>query len=77
MADLLAKSYDSLLWQATAARCYSCGSCNLVCPTCYCFEMVEQNDLPPSSGGSSSRKVTSLPANDVAPVGTGARRGTS
>lgn len=47
---LLTRSYDSLLWQATAQRCYSCGSCNLVCPTCYCFDINEENDLPLTSG---------------------------
>ncbi len=46
----LAGSYDSLVWDATAQRCYSCGSCNLVCPTCYCFDIQDQNDLPPQSG---------------------------
>jgi len=48
--ELLARSYDSLLWQAVGQRCYSCGSCNLVCPTCYCFDMIEHNDLGLASG---------------------------
>ncbi|MFO0974235.1 MAG: 4Fe-4S dicluster domain-containing protein [Phycisphaerae bacterium] len=39
---LVERSYDSLLWEATAARCYSCGSCNLVCPTCYCFNLRDE-----------------------------------
>jgi NAD-dependent dihydropyrimidine dehydrogenase PreA subunit len=42
---LLARSYDSLVWDATARRCYSCGSCNLVCPTCYCFDVQDVPDL--------------------------------
>lgn len=42
---LLDRSYDSLLWEATARRCYSCGSCNAVCPTCYCFNMVDETPL--------------------------------
>lgn len=42
---LLARSYDSLLWEATARRCYSCGSCNLSCPTCYCFDVADELDL--------------------------------
>ncbi|MCB9853572.1 MAG: 4Fe-4S dicluster domain-containing protein [Phycisphaerales bacterium] len=47
---ILGRSYDSLLWKATSNRCYSCGSCNLVCPTCYCFDIQDENDLPVESG---------------------------
>lgn len=42
---LLDRSYDSLLWEATARRCYSCGSCNLSCPTCYCFNIFDEMDM--------------------------------
>ncbi len=47
---LLDRSYDSLLWEATARRCYSCGSCNLSCPTCYCFNMFDEVDLTLTAG---------------------------
>ena len=47
---LLARSYDSLLWEATARRCYSCGSCNLSCPTCYCFSVTDELDISLRSG---------------------------
>ncbi|MCO6435888.1 MAG: 4Fe-4S dicluster domain-containing protein [Phycisphaerae bacterium] len=47
---LLDRSYDSLLWEATARRCYSCGSCNLSCPTCFCFNTFDKLDLTLSSG---------------------------
>lgn len=47
---LLDRSYDSLLWEATARRCYSCGSCNLVCPTCYCFDVCDRLDLNLDTG---------------------------
>lgn len=47
---LLDRSYDSLLWEATARRCYSCGSCNLVCPTCYCFDVCDRLELNPARG---------------------------
>lgn len=46
----LDRAYDSLLWEATAQRCYSCGSCNLVCPTCYCFDIQDEPDLGAASG---------------------------
>lgn len=41
-ADLpavLEKAYDHPVWEEKAAKCFSCGSCNLVCPTCYCFNV--------------------------------------
>lgn len=47
---LLDRSYDSLLWEATARRCYSCGSCNLSCPTCYCFNIFDEMDMTLSGG---------------------------
>lgn len=50
LPQLLERSYDSLLWEATARRCYSCGSCNLSCPTCYCFNIYDELDLSLTSG---------------------------
>jgi len=47
---LLDRSYDSLLWEATARRCYSCGSCNLSCPTCYCFNVFDELNMDLASG---------------------------
>jgi sulfhydrogenase subunit beta (sulfur reductase) len=41
---LLSKSWDSLLWKDKARDCLSCGSCVMVCPTCYCFDVQEEAD---------------------------------
>lgn len=30
------------LWNHLAADCFSCGSCNTVCPTCYCFNIEDK-----------------------------------
>lgn len=38
---LLETSYDHPVWEEKAKRCHSCGSCNLVCPTCYCFNVQD------------------------------------
>ncbi len=32
-------------WKKTAKDCYSCGSCNLVCPTCFCFNVKDEIEL--------------------------------
>jgi Fe-S-cluster-containing hydrogenase component 2 len=49
-AALAERSYRSPVWESEAQRCYSCGSCNLVCPTCYCFDIQDENDLPVDTG---------------------------
>jgi len=37
LPGLLEKAYEHPVWEEKAAKCFSCGSCNQVCPTCYCF----------------------------------------
>jgi sulfhydrogenase subunit beta (sulfur reductase) len=29
------------LWEELAEDCFSCGTCNTVCPTCYCFDVQD------------------------------------
>jgi sulfhydrogenase subunit beta (sulfur reductase) len=41
LPEVLDASYDSLVWEAIARRCFSCGSCNTVCPTCYCWDIFD------------------------------------
>jgi ferredoxin len=38
---VLERSYEHPVWEEKARLCYSCGSCNLVCPTCYCFDVQD------------------------------------
>lgn len=33
------------IWDKEGTRCLSCGSCIMVCPTCYCFDVVDSLDL--------------------------------
>ena len=42
----LADGYDSPLWQSSL-RCLGCGACAYTCPTCHCFDIVDE----PSAGG--------------------------
>ncbi|MBI5682883.1 MAG: 4Fe-4S dicluster domain-containing protein [Deltaproteobacteria bacterium] len=39
---LYAGSYNSPIWERIGNICYGCGSCNLVCPTCYCFDVRDE-----------------------------------
>ncbi len=48
--ELLDKSYDHPVWAEKAQLCYSCGSCNLVCPTCYCFDVKDEWNWDMESG---------------------------
>ena len=48
--DLLEDAYDNPIWEERAKLCFSCGSCNLVCPTCYCFDVRDEVNWDLSSG---------------------------
>ena len=50
LPELLDQSYDSLLWDAVAQRCFSCGTCTNVCPTCYCFDVQDKLNMDVASG---------------------------
>jgi formate hydrogenlyase subunit 6/NADH:ubiquinone oxidoreductase subunit I len=47
---LLESRKNSEIWEQKAEKCYSCGSCNLICPTCYCFDVRESLDLNLNEG---------------------------
>ena len=42
LPKLLEKAYNHPVWEEKARLCYSCGSCNQVCPTCYCFDVQDE-----------------------------------
>ncbi|MFC2013838.1 4Fe-4S dicluster domain-containing protein [Chloroflexota bacterium] len=50
-AVLLEDAYEHPIWKERARLCFSCGSCNLVCPTCYCFDVRDDVNWDLSSGG--------------------------
>ena len=41
---------NEAMWDSLAMDCFSCGSCNTVCPTCYCFDVKDEWNLDQSSG---------------------------
>lgn len=42
---LLRDSRESPHWQDVASRCFTCGNCTMVCPTCYCTTFEDVTDL--------------------------------
>jgi formate hydrogenlyase subunit 6/NADH:ubiquinone oxidoreductase subunit I len=50
IAKIVAEKYQSPVWGKHVSRCFSCGTCNLVCPTCYCFAVADDLNLDVSSG---------------------------
>ena len=48
--DLLEKTFDSAVWKEQAAKCLGCGSCTLVCPTCFCYDVQDDINLDLKTG---------------------------
>ena len=49
--ELLKRSYEkSDFWEEHSEKCLACGSCVLVCPTCYCFDVKDNPDLSLEQG---------------------------
>lgn len=42
-AKILDRFDDMEFWQAQAAKCISCGACTNICPTCYCFNITDDD----------------------------------
>jgi ferredoxin len=70
LPNLLEKSYEHPIWEKNAAKCYSCGSCNLVCPTCYCFDVSDDVEWN-LQGGERSRRWDGCMLEEFAKVGGG------
>ena len=48
--NLMDIEFDSPVWQRWGGKCLSCGSCAMVCPTCYCYGVQEEVAMDFSSG---------------------------
>jgi formate hydrogenlyase subunit 6/NADH:ubiquinone oxidoreductase subunit I len=51
--ELLQANLEHPRWDNVAQRCLTCGNCTMVCPTCFCTSVWDENDL---SGNSAERK---------------------
>lgn len=51
ISEKMRKSFgNDKLWEEMSQDCFSCGTCNLVCPTCYCFDVQDTWNLDQVSG---------------------------
>jgi len=56
LPSLLKAGYDALdVWEDYADGCLSCGTCNVVCPTCYCFNVDVTDYITDDVGGTQRR----------------------
>jgi sulfhydrogenase subunit beta (sulfur reductase) len=46
----LKSGYKSPVWEKHVEQCFSCGTCTMVCPTCYCFDVKDDLALDVTSG---------------------------
>jgi ferredoxin len=38
----LDERFESDVWETVSQKCLGCGACSCLCPTCYCFDLVDE-----------------------------------
>ena len=66
----LEASYEGEMWNRLGRRCFGCGACTVVCPTCFCFDVKDIVELD-TAKGSRVRKWDSCQLVDFALVAGG------
>lgn len=47
---IFSRSLDSPIWHDIGEKCLSCGNCTNVCPTCYCFDVLDVPEFDLKTG---------------------------
>ncbi|MFC1949267.1 4Fe-4S dicluster domain-containing protein [Chloroflexota bacterium] len=42
LKEKLASSFDDPVWKLLTEKCLGCGVCTYLCPTCHCFDIVDE-----------------------------------
>jgi ferredoxin len=50
LEKLLLDNFDHPLWEELKQQCLACGSCTMVCPTCFCYSVKDVVDLTLQNG---------------------------
>jgi sulfhydrogenase subunit beta (sulfur reductase) len=50
LPEIMDLEYNSETWDKLGEKCLGCGTCSLVCPTCYCFNILDHTDLTGQKG---------------------------
>ncbi len=50
LPEIFEHAYHSDVWKRVSGKCLGCGTCNLLCPTCYCFDVRDEIELDVDSG---------------------------
>jgi sulfhydrogenase subunit beta (sulfur reductase) len=41
---VLDPNFDNPIWEEISENCIGCGTCSFLCPTCTCFDVIDEND---------------------------------
>lgn len=50
LPQVFEQSYNADVWKKVAEKCVGCGTCNLLCSTCYCFDVRDEIELDAENG---------------------------
>jgi len=50
LPEIFEMEYQSGMWNELGQKCLSCGSCSMVCPTCYCYDVSDDVELGTRAG---------------------------
>jgi len=50
MPSIMELCWNSPLWDELGEKCLSCGACTIVCPTCPCFNIIDEMNLSLQKG---------------------------
>lgn len=50
LMEAMAEKYNDELWDEFWKRCVTCGTCNIVCPTCHCFAVLDKTNSDRTEG---------------------------
>ena len=69
-SSVLVANYNHGIWDARSDRCMECGSCTMVCPTCFCYDVEDEVSLN-LKDGTRTRTWDSCLLRDFTKIGSG------